>query len=231
MRNSWYANLLFLLILTGCTSIKPRDISRVPEFPGKAMEVPLLDGFSLYKTAMEIGKHRLTGLMVVKRMDSANMAQDENPTFRIVFTNEIGMTFLDLEVRRDSMKVVSCFSSLNRKRFLDMIVNDFRLITGLMPVTQQGFYRQTSAGTLFMRGKSARFRLWHEYNPSGDTLVALTAKSNPVDPVFIRFGEWKPDGCTKISLRQPVIKLNLELRRLKFEASGNRNSSDSPKKQ
>lgn len=231
MRNSWYTNLLFLLLLTGCTSIKPRDISQVPEFPGKAMEVPLLDGFSLYKAAMEIGNHRLTGLMVVKRMDSTNGVQDGNPSFRIVFTNEIGMTFLDLEVTRDSMKVVSCFSSLNRKKFLDMIVNDFRLITGLMPLTQRRFYRQTSAGNLIIRGRSAGFRLWYEYNPAGDSLTAMAGRSNPVDPVFIRFGEWKPGGCTKISLRQPVIGLNLILRRLKFEPSGNQKSSDSPKKQ
>lgn len=231
MRNSWYVNLLFFLLLTGCTSIKPLGIARIPEFPGKAPELPLLDGFSLYKAAMEIGNHRLTGLMVVKRMDSSNGAQDENPAFRIVFTNEIGMTFLDLEVRRDSMKVVSCFSSLNRKQFLDMISNDFRLITGLMPLKQHRFYRQPSTGNLIIRGKSARFSLWFEYSPAGDTLTAIAGRSNPVDPVFIRFGEWKQGGCTRISLRQPVIGLNLELRRLKFEPPGNRISSDSPKKQ
>jgi hypothetical protein len=231
MKNLWFINLLLLLLFTGCVSVKPRGISKIPEFPGNSTEVPLLTGVSLYKAVMEIGKHRLTGLMVIKRMDSIHGLHKEQSKFRVVFANEIGMTFLDLEILRDSMRVVSCFSSLNRKKFLEMIASDFRLITGLMPLTQQEFFRQKISGNLIVKGKSARFRLWNEYNTSGDTLTTLSGKSNLFDPVFIRFGEWKSDGCTKISLRQPVIGMNMELRRLKHEPSMSRNSSDSLKKQ
>jgi hypothetical protein len=166
---------------------------------------------------MGIGQRRLTGLMVIKRMDTTVGLQEEKPKFRIVFANEIGMTYFDLAVMRDSMKVISCFSSLNRKKFLDMITGDFRLITGLATLTKRGFYRQNNGGNLVIRGKSARFRVWYEYNTTGDTLTTLSARSNLADPVFIRFGEWKSDGWTKMNLRQPVIGLNLELRRLKYE--------------
>jgi hypothetical protein len=49
-------------------------------------------------------------------------------TFRIVFTNELGMKFFDLEIGPKESIVHFCYPSLNRKSLLKLLANDFRLL-------------------------------------------------------------------------------------------------------
>jgi len=107
MRNSWFVSIL-ILVAAGCVSIKPKEVTRnashltmETDHPGDrfllARENTAMSRFVLFKAALDIKKHHLSGLLVIKRMDSIEgtgiSEHVVKPVYRIVFANEIGMTF------------------------------------------------------------------------------------------------------------------------------------------
>jgi hypothetical protein len=75
---------------------------------------------ALYKGSLDISKHHLSGLFLLKRV-SAN-------SVRIAFSNELGMSYFDIEITNDKLIIHSCFPSLNRKTLLHLIEKDFRML-------------------------------------------------------------------------------------------------------
>ncbi|MCX6279682.1 MAG: hypothetical protein NT004_16530, partial [Bacteroidetes bacterium] len=122
MKNLLFVSICFIIILTGCISVKPKGIKPSGENQIQHKAIPILFVNSLFKATLEIKKHRLTGLLLIKRMDSAvEGISSKGRVYRIVFTNEIGMTFFDLELSRDSGKMISCFASFNKKAFIKIL--------------------------------------------------------------------------------------------------------------
>lgn len=78
---------------------------------------------SLYNTRIDvIGKH-LSGLMLIKPMED---------TYRVVFTNEAGVTFFDLSFGPGSeFKVVKVIPQLNKKAVIRLLQSDLSLMLGL----------------------------------------------------------------------------------------------------
>lgn len=72
-----------------------------------------------------IGKH-ISGLLLIKTMpDSSN---------RVVFTNEVGVTFFDFEFKKDgTFKTHQIIEQMNRKVVIELLRKDFEMImmTGL----------------------------------------------------------------------------------------------------
>jgi len=228
MKNSWFVSILILLA-AGCVSIKPKEVTRdashlkmETNHPGDkfllARENTKMSRFTLFKAALDIKKHHLSGLLVIKRMDSTGGAgiseQVDKPVYRIVFANEIGMTFFDLELRPDSFKVISCFESLNKKALMKIFETDFRLLTGANPVTSMDFYIQSPSNNRVVAGKAGKFKTWQTYSPSGDTLFKISGKSTIADPVFISYQGYRHGFPTRIILENPFIGMKLSLRLL-----------------
>lgn len=106
-------SLFFSSIFLLTTAISTANAMDVPFF-GQGFEKALFTG------AVDIKKHHLTGFLLIKKM--------EDDSYRIVFTNQVGMTFFDFEVKQNSFRVVYCFESLNRKALLRIFEKDFRLL-------------------------------------------------------------------------------------------------------
>jgi hypothetical protein len=99
--------------------------SQPPEKSGSMQQnwIPALgENFNkaLYKASLDISKHHLTGLIFFK--------QTSDTTFRIIFTNEMGMKFFDLEFIKEQFVVHYCFPSLSRKSLMKIFESDFRLL-------------------------------------------------------------------------------------------------------
>ncbi len=75
---------------------------------------------ALFKTSLDISKNHLTGLMFFK--------QTSDSSFRIIFTNEMGMKFFDLEFVKEKFIIQYCFPSLSRKSLMKIFEADFRLL-------------------------------------------------------------------------------------------------------
>ena len=108
MRSLFFSSLFLFttLVSTAITTDLP--------FFGQGFEKALFTG------SLDIKKHHLTGFLLVKKM--------EDESYRIVFTNQVGMTFFDFEVKQNSFRVVYCFESLNRKALIRIFEKDFRLL-------------------------------------------------------------------------------------------------------
>ena len=226
MKSSWFLSFLLVLLAAGCVSIKPLRIN--PDLSHVMHQVsPLTHDASpvtshLFKATLDIKKHHLTGLLLIKRMDSVaptTLSQPEkgkkNEVYRIVFANEIGMTFFDLELKYDSFRVVSCFESLNKKALIKILETDFRLLTGIYPVQYEKVYRQTATNNQVFYAKTGRYKIWETFSPSGDTLYTTAGKSTIADPVIISFLNYEAGFPSRISLENPVIGLKMSLRLLK----------------
>lgn len=85
---------------------------------------PKLASGSLYHASVDVTGHHLSGLLLMKQMPDS--------TWRAVFTNEAGVTFVDMELRADgTFKVHQVVGQLDRKPVLTTLYKDFALVIGL----------------------------------------------------------------------------------------------------
>jgi len=211
---------LILILLAGCVSIKPgklyRDKVNGNVLTGVTRYTPPTSSY-LFKATLDIKKHHLSGLLVVKRMtDSLAIQGGDNgsPTYRVVFMNEIGMTFLDLELAAKEMRVVSCFESLNKKALMKILETDLRVLNLESQLSDPTFYHQELTGNQVIKGKSDRYNLYQTYSPGGDTLLATSAKTTIADPVRITYEKYVEGFPSNITIENPFIGLKLVLKRL-----------------
>jgi hypothetical protein len=186
----------------------------------------------MFKATLDIKKHHLTGLLIVKRMDSAvplvlpegitsspapdrKARGDSQKVYRVVFMNEIGMTFFDLEIKTDSFNVISSFESLNKKALMNIFETDFRILTWAGPLKTKNTYRRQDTQNLVISGKAGKYQTWQTFSPGGDTLYTFAAKSTIADPVIIQFENYSEGFPLKITLENPFIGMKLTLRKLK----------------
>jgi len=125
MRSLFLINLITVLIVSGCVSVKPRHLDAVPGFPATNCQPPTFFTNSsfqkaLFKASMDIGKVHLTGLVFVKMIRDPGSGlheggvADRGSYFRVVFSNELGMTYFDFEISSRTTRVVFCFEPLNK---------------------------------------------------------------------------------------------------------------------
>ncbi|MEI7727200.1 MAG: hypothetical protein WCK09_18970 [Bacteroidota bacterium] len=211
------------------------DTLHITSHPSRVAQYKIPATNYLFKATLDIKKHHLTGLLVIKRMDTIAPPPappqagrgEHSPlafpsggnsgcfgTYRIVFMNEIGMTFFDLELKADSLKVVSCFESLNKKALMNIFKTDFTILNWSCAVENKREYRQAETNRLVVKGDAGKYKTWQTYSPSGDTLYATTAKSNLADPVIITFAQYKDGFPVKITIENPFIGMKLVMRKL-----------------
>jgi len=159
---------------------------------------------ALYKGSMDISKHHLSGLFLLKRISGNSI--------RIVFSNQMGINFFDFELRGDEFIVHYCFPSLEKKSLLKLLENDFRLL--LIPDTtikKMKPERSGDPGLLIFRVKSARGSSHCTYDKDSGKLRRIETS-----PSFIRRTDLRVDGDerlqpAKIHISNPVIGLHIRM--------------------
>lgn len=92
---------------------------------------------SLYTAGIDVVGNHISGLLFFKHMPDSS--------WRVVFTNEAGVTFLDMGLSsQGSAKVFSVVKQLNRRAVLTTLRKDFELILGLP--FKSGKYSRFMAG-------------------------------------------------------------------------------------
>jgi hypothetical protein len=223
MKSSWFISILLILATAGCVSVKPLRVTRdTSGLSREVMREPFLSPNTsrLFKASMSIKKHQLTGLLLVKRMDTITLEppqagkQEYGAVYRIVFANEMGMTYFDLELKNAGFQVISCFGPLKKRALLKILETDFRLLTGSAPCQYKMAFIQNSTGNRIFYGRSGRYQIWETWSPSGDTLFTAAAKSNIADPAIISYQRDNNGVPMKINVENPVIGLKISLRML-----------------
>jgi hypothetical protein len=223
MKSLWSISFL-ALVISGCISIKPLNVtpdqSTVTPYISKGESLTFPDSSYLFKATLDIRNHHLTGLLLIKQMVAPSPTslqqnrKDSTGIYRIVFVNEVGMTYFDLEMRTDSFKVISCFTSLNKKSLLRIFETDFRILTWRGTLYREKCYRQAATDARVISGKVRKYVVWQTFSPAGDTLFKTSAKSTIADPVFITYDKYSHGFPLKITLENPFIGMKLTLRKL-----------------
>jgi len=122
MKNSVLISL-FLLLFCKTPECQGQPSSGVADDSYSASWKPLIPqdfDKGLFRMTFDISRNHITGLLMIKRI-SAN-------SIRMVFTNEIGIQFFDLEFEDDKFIIHSIFPSMNRHGLLTLLEKDFRII-------------------------------------------------------------------------------------------------------
>ena len=122
MKNSLFNTTLavFVFLFVGITASSQKPGFTFDQAGRWAPVFPVDFDKALFKATLDISKNHLSGVMFIK--------QTSDTTYRIIFSNELGMTYFDFELLERQMIVLSVFPQMNRKSLLKILENDFRMI-------------------------------------------------------------------------------------------------------
>ena len=208
MRSLFCASITIIIILSGCVSIKPEDLKPAESQPlvNCSNKTPVLSinlEKALFRASMEVKKNELTGLVFIKKMPDS--------TYRIVFSNEFGMTFFDLEIQTDSFRVIYCFEPMNKKMLLNLLEIDFRLLIGNHSPPKGTWYLQESTNHQVYHVKDKKVNTWNTFSTNCDTLLSQTASSNIFNKTIINYLAYRDGFPSKMHIQNPFINLSLKL--------------------
>jgi hypothetical protein len=207
MRNSTFIKfiLLFFFIINVAVPVQCGNCDSVA--PGQCPWIqPVYDHFgkALFKVSMDISRNHLTGLIFFK--------QTSDSSVRILFSNEMGMNYFDIEFVKSRLIVHSCFPSFTKHGFINILGSDLQLllpsfILGKPSFRKKGeepentrFLVKTDAGKYFFRIDKAS-RQVQEISSKGGFL-----RKTRINLSF-------SNGCLpeKIRITNPVVKMTMNL--------------------
>ena len=74
----------------------------------------------IYIASVNVTGHHLSGLLILKSMDDT--------TTRVLFTNEVGVTYFDFEFSKSGFRVVTCVDKMNKKPVINRLRDDLGLL-------------------------------------------------------------------------------------------------------
>lgn len=215
MKNLWWISCLLYLFAAGCQPIRPDHLKRFsPVSTPNVIGYPI-DSSALFKCSMEIGKRRLSGLMFIKNIDTSGIRTGGPKKYRVVFANEIGLTFFDFELTADSLKLISGLEALRNKSLLNLLKMDYQFITGITGSQVIKYFRKKPGGEIVLKGRQNGLIFWYQFNPGGDTVQIISGRKTWIDKVFIRYDLSNGSEAARIAIDHPVIGMRIKMRRLK----------------
>jgi hypothetical protein len=158
----------------------------------------------LFKATMDIGKHHMSGLVYIKKLNDS--------TYRMLFNNEIGMKFFDLEVSRMQFIIHSCYPSLDRKNLMSILKNDLRVLFFMSH--QATMVRKEYSDSL----KQERFTVksetgtWSCYITGDKNIRSIESEGKLIRKTKISFKDQSQDNKGQIVIANPVIGLVIHLK-------------------
>jgi hypothetical protein len=202
MRIFLYVSLFFVLVFTEplhCSGVR----SNISYSPDTIREwKPVFDtGFSkgLFRTAMDIGKNHLTGFIFIKKVSDTS--------FRVLFSNEIGMKFFDLEFFPSAFIVHYCFPSLDRKSLLKLLENDFRIVfftgTGIKKMKKS---KGEKEDTVIYTVKSDSGKWNIHVSDAMKEIIFIGSSGRFISKTRINLG-YSDGSLSEINISNPLIRL------------------------
>ncbi|MCK9616565.1 MAG: hypothetical protein M0R21_01880 [Lentimicrobiaceae bacterium] len=116
--------LISIFLITSCIPAAYRHLSRetIPKTQRTEFPVIFPDTFTkaVYRTSLSFFGNSLSGISFIKKMPDSS--------YRVVFTNEMGIKFFDLAFCGKNFKVMYCMPKLNRKIVIKLLRNDLQML-------------------------------------------------------------------------------------------------------
>ena len=167
------------------------------------------DNTMLYKAQIFLFSNYYTGLLVHKQTDSL--------TSHLVFVTEVGMKMFDIEIKKDSLKMLYCFGPMNQPRITKLLEADMGniLLYPLFNKTAKMYENKKQAGRLYI-SKQNKSRYIYYTQPN----TARIAKALVKGSVFAKQKTYYTYGADNlpesVSLKHKgLLRLKIKLSRIK----------------
>lgn len=212
MRNLSFVSLLFLLLITGCSSLKPAGLKpcRTTDTTGIIGKSPFTGQHEkmLFRAAMDIRDQRLTGLILVKKTSDT--------VTHVFFSNEIGMTYFDFIMKDDGFIPEYCFEPMNKKALIGIFRTCFELMLDYdLGEYGRKLYCDRSTGGMVVSGTSGRYKAWSGRSSETGSIF-INGKTNFSDKTFISFSNFTAGVPSSVIIENPFIDLKMQLEMISF---------------
>ena len=130
--------ILLSSLLTGCTSAY-KDLQVVEGNTSCVQQFIPQYQKNWFTASIDVRGHHLSGLLLIKQMSDGSD--------RIVFTNELGVTFFDFEFSDAGFKVIQVIDKLDIKPLINTLKQDFELL--MLSGLENGTIKKYSTGKTF----------------------------------------------------------------------------------
>lgn len=127
--------ILLSSLLMGCASVY-KDLHPVEGDTGCVQQFNPEYKTNWFTASIDVRGHHLSGLLLIKKMPDGSD--------RVVFTNELGVSFFDFEFSDSGFKVIQVIDKLNIKAVMNTLKQDFELLL-LRGLDSTGIKKYTAA--------------------------------------------------------------------------------------
>jgi hypothetical protein len=199
MRSLLLSSLLILLF-----SCAPKIHQDYKEISSEATLTPVFDASKsyLYKAKIDILKYYLSGLLFIKPVTE--------DTFRLVFTNELGIKFFDIEFFPKGKTVHYIMEKMNKKAVINTLEKDMKLFLMNDLVMAKAQELQSETGSTVFKFKGDKENYFYFLNDSSVLeRIELTTKKKVKVEVDLK--DYQENVPHLINIKHHNFKFNIEL--------------------
>jgi len=158
----------------------------------------------VYRTRIHLYDNNFSGLIIIKRQEKGH---------RIVFLNEIGMKFFDIELLPYSYKIHHIFKPMNKKMLIKLLVSDFNFILMNDIKNENKFLKEKKSEKVALKPKKVKNIYYFDNN----SLLPKEAFKYSVfrKTTFLNYKNYNDVIPQKISIKHKNIKFAMELNFIK----------------
>lgn len=161
---------------------------------------------ALYNTTVDVVGNHLSGLLLIKKMPDSST--------RMVFSNEMGLTFFDFEFAADgTFKVYSIIKKMNKRSVIKTLQHDFELVL-MNKMDNSAASIKTQNGLIYFIFPQTKGFNYYITNTAGDELLRMERASNKktiVEAVMKNYINGIPDT---IGISHKTFEFNIGLKRI-----------------
>ena len=156
---------------------------------------------------MKILGKEFGGFIVIKKL--------REHTFRVNYTSELGLTIFDLEITRDSLRVVHIIENLNKQSLIDKIGLIFKVFLHNYAYVEENLARVVDKkNTLYFRIHKEKWKYFYE----PDFKLSRKQFKKGCKSVNVYYEDYHDGIPGKIVLRESgMIRLKIHLSILKYK--------------
>lgn len=210
MRSSLFRNtaLILLLLLMTISGSAQRMLFSI--YQTQHWNFPFGEGFDkvLYKGTIDVKDKHMTGLLLAKKTSDT--------TIRVVFSNEVGMRFFDIEYTGEKPTVHYIFPSMNKKAFISILTDDIRMVF-LDDMTINKFSKEAKPEIIRYTTQSSRGTTLYTVEPETYKLMNMSTSGKKMKKTIINFEYGKKQYPVSVNIENPFIGMKIRLNLLSEE--------------
>jgi len=206
-----YLLLISLLAIMQDCSPAHKEMQAVKEDVSKVLKFKPAFDVALYSTTVDVVGNHLSGLLLIKKMPDSST--------RMVFTNEMGVTFFDFEFAANgNFKVYSIIKKMNKRSVIKTLQHDFELVLMNRLDNTRASVR-TSEGLLYFIFPQTEGFNYYITDAGSDELIRMERASNKkviVEGMMRNYSNGIPDT---IGISHKTFEFNIGLKRIERNAA------------